>query len=216
MDNACLRVLPLITLFDIIACGLPGHGISREVDDVSPAAMAREYAALIDLYMSPLQRLCVIGESFGGLIGAALAELRPDRVDHLVLLDTPFCLTRPPLAALLSMLWRDAPSPYVRRIFQEAFNFDPRDGSRRETVDHHTVLAGLHANCTVLAGCEAFVLGDPPVAARPPSQLTDADLAILQAYEQVAVLPRIESAGHCLLLDNPKACVAALTHHLAG
>src|SRR6185437_10336610 len=31
MNNACLRVLLLITLFDIIVCGLPGHGISCEV-----------------------------------------------------------------------------------------------------------------------------------------------------------------------------------------
>jgi pimeloyl-ACP methyl ester carboxylesterase len=216
MGSACTRVLPPIAQFDIVVCGLPGHGISREANDVSPLAKAREYSALIDRYVPAPQRLCMIGETFGGLIGAALAVLRPDRVDHLVLLDTPLCLTRPPLAALLSMLWRDAPSPYDRRIFLEVFNFDPQDGSGRGTADHHTVLAGLHANCTVFAGCEEFAIGDAPVAGRPPSQLTNADLALLQAYGHAAVLPRIASAGHCLLLDNPTACVAARARHLAS
>jgi pimeloyl-ACP methyl ester carboxylesterase len=56
------------------------------VDDVSPEAFAREYSALIDRYVPLSQPVYVIGESFGGLVGAALARLRPDRVSHLILL----------------------------------------------------------------------------------------------------------------------------------
>lgn len=86
MNSACLRVIPLTKLFDIVVCELPGHGISHEVDDVSPEAFAREYSALIDRYVPLSQPVYVIGESFGGLVGAALARLRPDRVSHLILL----------------------------------------------------------------------------------------------------------------------------------
>ena len=81
----------------------------------------------------------------------------------------------------------------------------------------HTMLADLGANCTVLAGCEDYVLGDPPVEGRPPSQLTNSDLAALQVLGRRVLVPsRIEDAGHCLLLDNPRACVAALSGLLAG
>lgn len=229
LDN-CIRVIPLTALYDLVVCELPGHGTthagdnatlksfapySGEVADVSLDAFAREYAALIDLYVPHPQRLCVIGESIGGLIGAALARLRPDRIAHLVLLDTPFCLTRAPLAALLSMLWQDDPLPYLRRIYREILGFDPQDGSRNDAQAFYSVLGRLEARCTVLAGRTDYAL-DPPVEKRPPSQLSDDDLAALQAYRQVTILPRIENAGHCLLSDNPDACVAALSGHMAG
>jgi pimeloyl-ACP methyl ester carboxylesterase len=217
MNGACQRVIPLTKLFDVVICELPGHGISHEVDDVSPEAFAREYAAMIDRYIPLPQHVHVVCESFGGLVGAALARLRPDRVGHLILLDTPFCLTRPPLAALLTTLWqRHSQSPYHRRIFLKVFGFDPQDGTRREAVEFYSMLADLHTDCTILAGCENYAVGDPPVEWRPPSQLANADLARFQTTGQVTVLPRIEAAGHCLLLDNPTACVAALSCHLAS
>jgi pimeloyl-ACP methyl ester carboxylesterase len=217
MNSACLRVIPLTKLFDIVVCELPGHGISHEVDDVSPEAFAREYSALIDRYVPLSQPVYVIGESFGGLVGAALARLRPDRVSHLILLDTPFRLTRPPLAALLTTIWqRDSLSPYLRRIFKEVFGFDPQDGSRREATDFYSMLAGLDTDCTILAGCEDYTPVNRLIEGQPPSQLTNADIAALHAFQRVAILSRIQAAGHCLLLDNPMACVASLSCHLIG
>jgi len=217
MNATCLRVMPLTGLFDIIACELAGHGISEEVGDVSPEAFAREYAALIDRYVPPPHPVHVIGESYGGLLGAALARLRPDRVRQLVLLDTPVCLTRPPLAELLSALWHQLmpSSSYLRRIFTEVFGFDPQTGDQRAAANVHAMLDGLQADCTVLAGAEDFMLGVKPVLHRPPSQVTGADLGQIDAYRQVTVLPRIPNAGHCLLLDDPAACVAALADRLA-
>ncbi len=77
MNSTCLRAIPLTSLFDLLVCELPGHGISGEVPDVSVEGFAREYAALIDRYVTGRPNLMVIGESFGGLIGLALARLRP-------------------------------------------------------------------------------------------------------------------------------------------
>ena len=136
MADTCLRVLPLIRMFDIVVCDLPGHGTSGEVDDVSPSAFAQEYAALIDRYIPGPQQIYIVGESYGGLVGAALAAMRPDRFRHLFLLDTPLCLTRPPLRALLTARWQGySLSPYIRRILLEVFNFDPQDGAPREAQD---------------------------------------------------------------------------------
>jgi pimeloyl-ACP methyl ester carboxylesterase len=105
MNATCLRAIPLTALFNLIVCELPGHGISGEVEDVSLEGFAREYAALIDRYVPEPQPVWVIGESFGGLVGAVLARVRPDRIGNLVLLETPFLLTRPPLADVLSRFW---------------------------------------------------------------------------------------------------------------
>lgn len=215
MNATCLRAIPLTVLFDLIVCELPGHGISGEVDDVSLEGFAREYAALIDRYVLSPRNLCVIGESFGGLVGAALARLRPDRVATLVLLETPLCLTRAPLAALLARNWAGGGSQYHRRIYRTLFGFDPQDGNRQQTRQFHAILDGLRAACVVVAGSEAFAL-ETANESRPPSQQTDADLAALRGMPRVSVLPRIEGAGHCLLLDEPWACVAALSRHFGG
>jgi pimeloyl-ACP methyl ester carboxylesterase len=216
MADTCMRVLPLIGLFDIVVCDLPGHGTSGEVDDVSPSAFAQEYAALIDRYIPSPRQVYIVGESYGGLVGAALAVMRPDRVRHLCLLDTPLCLTRPQLRALLTARWqRYSLSPYIRRILIETFNFDPQDGTPREARNCYAMFRTLQTGCTLLAGREDFALGDPPAEWRPPSQLTDADLVALETCG-VSVLPRIESAGHCLLLDNREACVAGLASCMTG
>ena len=52
-----VRVIPLTSLFNIIAFELPGHGISQEIANVSTEAFALEYAALIDRYVAPAQRV---------------------------------------------------------------------------------------------------------------------------------------------------------------
>jgi pimeloyl-ACP methyl ester carboxylesterase len=215
INATCLRAIPLTALCDVIVCELPGHGTSGEVDAVSLFAFAGEYAALVDRYIPPPRQIWVIGESFGGLIGAALARLRPDRVDRLILLDTPLCLTRPPLAKLLANHWRNGRSPYLRHIYTEIFGFDPLDGSRCEAVDFHPMLDGLNAECTLLAGSETY--SHPlPAEERPCSQVTDGDLSAIRDRRRVTVLPRIDTAGHCLLLDDPWACVASLVRHLAN
>jgi pimeloyl-ACP methyl ester carboxylesterase len=211
MNATCLRATPLTTLFDLLVCELPGHGISGEAGDVSLEGFAREYVALIDRYVPNPRKLWIIGESFGGLLGLVLARLRPERVGALLLLETPFLLTQPAIAAVLSRFWQGDRLPYHRRIYRELFGFDPQDGSVRAPTDFHWTLEGLLADCVVLPGSEAFAALSED---RPPSQQTDADLAALGAFPRVHVLPRIENAGHCLLLDDPWACVAALNRHL--
>lgn len=210
MNATCLRVTPLTTLFDLLVCELPGHGISGEVAEVSLEGFAREYATLIDRYVPNPRHLWVIGESFGGLLGLVLARLRPERVGALVLLETPFLLTPPAIAAVLSRFWHGDRLPYHRRIYRELFGFDPQDGSVGAPTDFHWTLQGLPADCAVLPGSEVFAAANQD---RPPSQQTDSDLAALRAFPRVHVLPRIEQAGHCLLLDDPWACAAALRRH---
>lgn len=71
----------------LLAIDLAGHGDSSWRDDVdyTPRTLARDVAAALDAWTSQPQ--VVVGQSLGGLTGAALAATRPDLVAELVIVD---------------------------------------------------------------------------------------------------------------------------------
>ncbi|MFI5952843.1 alpha/beta fold hydrolase [Cryptosporangium sp. NPDC051539] len=71
-----------------LALDLPGHGDSewRDDFDYAPRPNAGAVAAVLDA-VGPGTRQTVVGQSLGGLTGAALLEARPDLVERLVLVD---------------------------------------------------------------------------------------------------------------------------------
>src|SRR5438132_13638903 len=79
------RLLPYLAA---VAPDLRGHGQSDAPrSGYAPADYAQDLESLIeDQLVSPLP---VVGHSLGALVGLKLAELRPDLVSWLVLLDPP-------------------------------------------------------------------------------------------------------------------------------
>lgn len=78
----------------MIAVDLPGHGISEVKGDIHTMVfLAETVAALLDKI--EVKNVTVVGHSMGGYVALALARLRPDLCDKLVLLhstpdgDTP-------------------------------------------------------------------------------------------------------------------------------
>ncbi len=70
----------------VIALDLPGFGASLPTGmPVSIPAYAALLAGLLDVLELP--SACVVGNSMGGFIALELAQTRPDRVDHLVLVS---------------------------------------------------------------------------------------------------------------------------------
>ncbi len=71
----------------LLAIDLAGHGDSSWRDDVdyTPRTLARDVAEALDAWTSQPQ--VVVGQSLGGLTGAALAASRPDLVSELVIVD---------------------------------------------------------------------------------------------------------------------------------
>lgn len=71
----------------VLAIDLAGHGDSswRDDADYTPRTLARDIAAAFDAWAVPPQ--IVVGQSLGGLTGAALAAVRPDLVSELVVVD---------------------------------------------------------------------------------------------------------------------------------
>ncbi len=199
------RVPAFFDLFDIVLCELPGHGASGQVTDVSLAAFAAEYVTLIDTALSRAAGLFVFGESLGGLIALALARLRPGQIHNVILLDTPFKLTRPELAARISEIWQHNGSrPYVRRICMEIMGFDPVDRRVLDTTLYFDMVRGAPFNCLLIPGGDGRNPG-------PASVVDDADIAALQeANPALLVTPRVRGTGHAVLSDNPDGVRAAL------
>ncbi|WEK62783.1 MAG: alpha/beta hydrolase [Candidatus Microbacterium colombiense] len=71
----------------LLAIDLAGHGDSswRADRDYSPRTLAADVAAALDAWTSSPQ--LVVGQSLGGLTGAALAAARPDLVAGLIVVD---------------------------------------------------------------------------------------------------------------------------------
>lgn len=71
----------------LLAIDLAGHGDSSWRDDVdyTPRTLARDVAEALDAWTTQPQ--VIVGQSLGGLTGAALAAFRPDLVAELVIVD---------------------------------------------------------------------------------------------------------------------------------
>ncbi len=200
-----VRALAFIDMFDIVLCELPGHGASGEVANVSVDAFAREFAAVIDATLKRATGLFVIGESLGGLVALALAHLRPGKIGNVVLIDTPFHLTRPDLVAWVSESWRSmGRRPYVRRICTELMGFDPDDGQVASTSVWYDLVRNAAFGCV-------HVTGGDDRSSGLGSVVNDADVAtLLAANPAMLMAPRVPRAGHAVLLDNPDGARAAL------
>ena len=206
-----VRALAFADLFDIVLCELPGHGASGEVADVSIEAFAAEYAALIGTALRRAASLFVIGESLGGLIALALARLRPDQVRDVILLDTPFHLTRPDLAAWIGEAWQSTGRrPYARRICRDIMGFDPADGHTERVTLHHDLVRNAACRCLLIMGSDQRSSGIASV-------VDDTDMAALRAANpRLLIPPRICGTGHAVLLDNPAGARAALRTLIAS
>ena len=77
---------PLSQSFDVIALDLPGYGGSSQPADLSfddlPAAVTGVMDAL------GIARAHFVGNSMGGAVSLLMAARQPDRVDHVVILDS--------------------------------------------------------------------------------------------------------------------------------
>lgn len=67
-------------------CGL--SDAPKSEDDLHPKGMAADMARLIEFVTESQKPVDVIGHSTGGIIGACLAMLRPEKIARLVLIDS--------------------------------------------------------------------------------------------------------------------------------
>ena len=201
-----------------IALDVRGHGDSAPPEDgnYAPASCAADVLAVLDGL--GLDRVAIVGHSFGAFIALATAAAAPHRIAQLILADPPGDLTKVPaevqearivpfLRALETEDWRAA----VEAGFNEALT-----GSAAHTRDR--ILACLAATprdclCGMYRGIFPFeavdaldrYLAAPGTRAHAiiaPSNTFPFSLHILRPTLTTTTIP---DTGHWLMLDAPEA-----------
>jgi 2-hydroxymuconate-semialdehyde hydrolase len=121
--NWRLPIQHLAPRFRLIAPDLAGFGYTAVPDDVefTRDLWLRQVVAVLDAL--EVERVSVVGNSFGGSMALALAIAHPERVDRLVLMGSvgvPFTLTEG-----LDAVWGYEPSiETMGRLMRETFAYD--------------------------------------------------------------------------------------------
>ncbi|MGD9862357.1 MAG: alpha/beta fold hydrolase [Pseudodonghicola sp.] len=116
-------ILPVLAeTHRVIAPDMAGFGYTETPADfdATPAAWVRQVIGLLDAL--GLQKVTIIGNSFGGAIALKTASLHPDRVDRLVLMGsvgTPF-----PITEGLQKVWGYQPSHEAMNELLHIFAYD--------------------------------------------------------------------------------------------
>ena len=217
--------------FEAVLPDLRGTGLSREAgNDLSMMSIAGSVADLEALRQSlGLDRLTLIGHSFGGGIIQAYAEAHPDRVARLVLLDSAGTDLQPAPDQAMALKWMERLSPAEKADYEAA----------RAKGDDTAMKMKFRATIANPAKAEAFVAGLRPIAApaaakaissdfRAHYQMTVRDPAfpvwviygerdwirgwqsqLAQAYPRASIR-LIADGGHFPWIDNPEETASAL------
>ena len=127
--------------FRVLALDQRGHGDSARTPSYSFEEMRDDVLAFGDAL--GLQRFSLIGHSMGGTVAFLIAEAAPDRVERLVVEDTP-----PPQGASLPEPPAEAPGPVpfdwplARAIVRQLNHPDPKWWEQLASIRARTLLVG--------------------------------------------------------------------------
>ncbi|HEY2717891.1 MAG TPA: alpha/beta hydrolase [Solirubrobacterales bacterium] len=209
--------------FDVVAPSHPGFGGSPLIDGVDDVEdLVYHYLELLDLL--GLERVTIVGESFGGWIAAELAAHSPHRVEKLVLMgapglripgETPFDVFLATPEQLVGHLFHDLSIP--ARIF-------PSEPGIEEIVAAYTEQSAFARY--------AFTpfLNDPKLERRL-SRIKSPSLVIWAEHDKLiprahgeryaeripgAELQIVADSGHALTAEQPEATAAAILDFAAA
>ena len=171
--------------FRVFALDQRGHGESARTPSYSFEAMRDDVLAFCDALGLP--RFSLIGHSMGGTVAFLVAEAAPDRVEALVVEDTP-----PPQGASLPEPPAEPPGPVpfdwplARAIVRQLNHPDPKWWERLDSIRARTLLVGGGATSPI-----------------PQDRLAEVARRIPGAR-----LETIEGAGHLVHATRPAEFIA--------
>lgn len=221
-------VVPHVDCGRIIALDSRGHGDSQWSSDrqYTTEALASDVVGFMELL--DLGSVDIVGTSWGGLVGLAVASWLPDSVDHLVMIDIP-----PSFPASVPDFGRH-PRSYATHAEAIAYIRNRSDHPSNETVEAvaaHGVRPGeagrLHTKhddyfhdhrphraddyWQILESLRMPILF---VRAGENSFVSDEEAERMLAVAHTAELITIPESGHAVSIDNPVALGQALREFL--
>jgi pimeloyl-ACP methyl ester carboxylesterase len=210
--------------FDVIAPDHPGFGLSDELPEVaSMAELVEHYVALLDVL--GLDRIDLVGASFGGWLAAELASSVPDRVERLVLMaPAGLHVADAPPADLLTM----NPEHLVRALF---FDSAVADAALSVPPTPEAAAQGARDGAAFarFATAGEFFLHNPELPGRLPA-ITAPTLVLAAEEDKIVPRPHSEAyaaaipgaqfrvvprVGHALYQEDPAAVAAEVIGFLS-
>ncbi|MEG4329567.1 alpha/beta fold hydrolase [Microcoleus sp. herbarium5] len=211
-----------------IALDVRGHGDSAPPEDgnYAPASCVADVLAVLDGL--GLDRVAIVGHSFGAFIALATAATAPHRIAQLMLADPPGDFTKVPadVYELIVSFQRALEMEDWRAAVETSFN-EALTGSRAQTRDRilaclaatpRDCLRGMYRGMFAFEAVDALdrylaAPGTPAHAIIAPSNTFPFSLHILRPTLTTTTIP---DTGHWLMLDAPEAFARELDICLEG
>lgn len=201
-----------------IALDVRGHGDSAPPPDgnYGPASCAADVFAVLDEL--GIDRVAIVGHSFGACIALATAATAPHRIAQLILVDAPGDFTEVPAEvyeAQLVPFQKALETEDWRAAVEAGFN-DALTGSRPGTRDRilarvaaasQDYLLGMYRGMFAFEAVDALdrYLAAPGTRARAIIATSNAFPFSLHILRPVLMTTTIPDTGHWLMLDAPEA-----------
>ncbi|WP_447034902.1 alpha/beta fold hydrolase [Streptomyces sp. DSM 118878] len=225
-------LVPLLTHRHVIRIDLPGHGRSAEPADRDYSLPRQGHRIAATLDRLGVRQATVVGHSSGGYAATALAELRPDLVSALVLINTGpsmnAFIASPEQAAIDPTQWPptdEQVSRFASTGFRTGYEIPQGLIDELRGMSIQAVIAAMQAS-TAYVSLRALpdrlvavgkplsvIFGDQDRRWRPSSA---ADYRVVPD----AVIEMLPGAGHTPILEEPSRTAALLLaftdSHLPG
>ena len=156
-----------------------------------------------------LERIDLLGHSFGGMVAARYAARHPGRVGRLVLDATPDVPGdgRAPVGGMAGYFarWQDTTRSYLESVMETLY--EPAGAWFEQ---HEYAVADVRPDLARIEAPTLVVTGDSDWAVGPARALAMADSLDVGRAEVIA------DAGHFACVENPEAWVAVVADFLAG
>jgi len=225
------RVAPALVGQRVIAIDLVGHGGSEAPRDAANYGIDGQAEAVRQaLDALGVRRTVLVGHSMGGLVAIAVAEQDPERVERVVISDTPASEDLVETLALAGLACTPVIGPAVDRLrsvdavtdsslqtgFAAEYRVPPLAHRSLEQLTHTGVCHSGDQNDEQTAADRLVGLGKPVLVVWGERDVLTPTAANVERYRKAGLTPTIiPGVGHSPMIEAPGEFVNAITEFIA-
>ena len=224
------RVAPALVGQRVIAIDLVGHGGSEAPRDAANYGIDGQAEAVRQaLDALGVRRTVLVGHSMGGLVAIAVAEQDPERVERVVISDTPASEDLVETPALAGLACTPVIGPAVDRLrpvdavtdsslqtgFAAEYPVPPLAHRSLEQLTHAGVCRLRRSERRAAAADRLAGLGKPVLVVWGERDVLTPTAANVERYRNAGLTPTIiPGAGHSPMVEAPGEFVDAITEFI--